>query len=126
MRVDMPRLIGNRLALAGAVVYLLEFAIIIPRGTDAPAPGKTAIAIVSHYEAHGAGLQVLAVGLSVVLLGRVAFTIGVRSALREVRDGWSLTDLAVGSMFASVLLEVASWGLFGAFRGLRTPSAEKS
>jgi uncharacterized protein DUF4386 len=124
MRADTPQLIGNRLALVGAIVYLLEFAIIIPTGADAPAPGKTATAIVSHYEARGAGLQVLAVGLSVVLLGRIAFTIGVRSALRNIHDGWSLTDLAVGSMLVSVLLEVASWGLFAGAGRLALTSAD--
>jgi hypothetical protein len=109
------RLVGNRLALIGAIVYLLEWVGIAAARTGVPAgPGHTGFAstqIVALYAGHYGGVAFLATWLSLVLLGRIAFAVGLRSALR--RSGWDspLMDLAVSAMAASVILEISAYAV---------------
>jgi len=113
-------LAGNRLVLAGAALYLLEWVAIVLAGVGVPL-GATASArdVVAGYTGHTQALGWAAGWFSVVLLGRVLLMVGLRSAL--VRSGRShpLMDAAVVAMAVSVALEVvvyavaagASWSL---------------
>lgn len=99
---------GNRLALVGAILYLLEFAFIIPSGVRVPAEGSGPAEIAAAYAAQPpSGMALLFAGLCVALLGRIAFSAGVRSVLRQTNETRALADFALGAMVVSVVLELA-------------------
>jgi hypothetical protein len=97
---------GNRLALAGAIIYLLEFAFIIPSGVRVPPEGSGPAEIAAAYGAQAPGIPFMAAGLFLVLLGRIAFSAGLRNALRQTNETRALGDFALGAMAASVVIEV--------------------
>ena len=105
-------LVGNRLALAGAVLYLLEWAAIaflpeLPTDRLGDDPG----AIVDAYRGH-AGATALAAGwFSFVLLGRVLFVAAVRRAFHDSGRRSTLLDFALGAMIVSVAIEIVSLSL---------------
>jgi hypothetical protein len=105
-------LVGNRLALAGTVLYLLEWvAIVLLAELPTDRLGDDSGAIVAAY-AGEARSQALAAGwFSIVLLGRVLFVIAVRKAFRDSGRESALLDLAVGAMIVSVAVEIASLSL---------------
>ena len=109
------RLVGNRLALVGAIVYLLEWVGIAAARTGVPAgPGHTGITssqVVALYAGHYSGVAFLATWLSLVLLGRIAFAVGLRFALRRSGADSPLIDLAVGAMAVSVTVEIAAFAV---------------
>ena len=105
--VPISTVSGNRLALFGALLYLLEWAFIIPSGVRVPRPGSSADQIAAAYTTQpSSGFALLLAGLSIVLLGRIAFMAGVRAALQETKETRGLADFAFGAMAASVVLEV--------------------
>lgn len=106
--------IGNRLALVGAIVYLLEFFAIIPAGDIPAPPGASADAVVTLYADKAGALALMASWLSFVLLGRIAFAAGVRDAIRQSPRQIAVADLAFGAMIVSVLLEIVAYGVAGA------------
>lgn len=98
---------GSRLALFGAILYLFEWAFIVPSGVRVPRPASTADQIAAAYATQpSSGYALLFAGLSVVLLGRIAFMAGLRTALRQTATTRALADLAFGAMAASVVLEI--------------------
>ena len=100
-------LTGNRLALVGAILYLLEWAFIIPSGVRVPLDGSSPTQIAAAYMTQpSGGFALLFAGLSVVLLGRIAFIAGLRNALRQTNETRALADFAFGAMAASVVLEL--------------------
>lgn len=108
----MDRLVGNRLALVGAILYLLEWVAIIAAGVNVPASfDANATEVLKAYSGHAGAYGWAAGWFSVVLLGRVLFTVGVRSALRESGRPQALMDLAVAAMTVSVALEVATYAI---------------
>ncbi len=105
---------GNRLALAGAIWYLLEIPILFPfSSATSPSPVKTA-ELVAFYSAQKSNLLIGAAGASVVLLGRIAFSAGARASLSRTAGVRALADLALGSMVLSVVLEIGMTALFAA------------
>ena len=105
-------LVGNRLALIGAVVYLLEWVAIFAAGTTGPVPPGTSSAETVRIYADGADGQALMAGwFSLVLLGRVALAVGVRDAFRRSPRQLPFADLAVGAMVVSVVLEIAGYAV---------------
>lgn len=103
---------GNRLALVGAILYLLEFAFIIPSGVRPPPPGSGSAEIVAAYAAQPpSGIAFMFAGLSLALLGRIAFSAGVRNALRQTNETRALADFALGAMVVSVVLELAMFAV---------------
>jgi hypothetical protein len=106
------QLVGNRLALAGTILYLLEWAAIVflaELPTDRL--GDETATIASAY-ADEAQSQALAAGwFSIVLLGRVLFVVALRKACRDSGRESALLDLAVGAMIVSVAVEIASLSL---------------
>src|SRR6266550_6898714 len=91
------RLIGNRWTLVGAILYLLEWVAIA--GFN---PGNTPTsflkpdAVVTMYASHAGGVAAAASWFSVVLLGRILFTVGIRDSLKRSGADTLLADFAVG------------------------------
>ncbi len=111
-----PVLTGNRYALTGGVIYLLEWVAIIGTGvvgvsvtasTDAAAGD-----LLRSYTGHADAVAFMAGWFSLCLLGRILFFIGIRSALADsgVRSS-ALMDFAVAAAAVSVTLEIAAYGL---------------
>lgn len=104
---------GTWLALAGAILYLLEFAVIVPLGVAFPAdPGSD---LVSWYAGKETAYALTAALLSILLLGRVAVIAGIRGSLPSTGSVGPLGDLALAAMTTSVVVElVALWSGAGA------------
>src|SRR2546423_11758239 len=92
------QLVGNRLALAGTVVYFMEW-VVIPFAPSLPTDklGKDPSAIVAAYGHHPARTAFLAGWLSFVLLGRILFSAGLRSAFRASLRELAWADWALGA-----------------------------
>ena len=115
MRTQGQALIGNRLALAGAIMYLLEWVGIIGfhSGNVPAAQGAKAVEVVAQYTQHGTGVELLAGWLSLVLLGRILFIAGIRDGLRKSGAETLLADFALGAMAVSVILEIGAFAVAG-------------
>jgi len=115
MAEQTRRLIGNRWTLVGAIVYLLEWVAIA--GFHAGSTPTTFLkpdAVVAMYTSHAGGVAAAASWYSLVLLGRILFTVGIRDSLNRSGADTVLADLAVAAMAVSVILEIASYALAGA------------
>jgi hypothetical protein len=122
---DRPAVTGNRLVLAGAVLYLLEWIAIIPAGDSGPSdPGTASGKILALYTAHPTAVTFLATWCSVVLLGRVLLILGIRSAIRSVGGNDVLVSFAAAAMAVSVALELVSLTAIGAATVLAARSAD--
>ncbi len=98
---------GSRLALVGAIVYLLEFAFIIPSGIRVVPEGSGPAEIAAAYAAQPlTGISFMVAGLIIVLLGRILFSAGVRSALQQTNETRALGDFALAAMTVSVVFEI--------------------
>ena len=121
------RLIGNRWTLVGAILYLLEWVAIA--GFN---PGNTPTsflkpdAVVTMYASHAGGVAAAASWFSVVLLGRILFTVGIRDSLKRSGADTLLADFAVGAMAVSVILEIASYALAGAAAALAHAGGDRA
>jgi hypothetical protein len=108
-------LVGNKLALAGTILYLLEWVAIafIP---DLPTDklGEGQAAIVDAYSSHAGRTGFAAGWFAFVLLGRVVFVAGARSSLRGSSRALPLADVALAAMTLSVAFEVAATALSAA------------
>jgi hypothetical protein len=85
-------ILGNRVMLLGAVVYLLEWVAIIPAGDTGPVDpdNRSPRAVFDLYAAHPRTVGFLASWVSLVLLGRIVLVLGLRSAHRTAsHDRWS-------------------------------------
>lgn len=106
-----PRLVGNRLALAGAVLYLLEWvAIVFIAELPTDRLGDDAGTIAAAYEGEATTTALAAGWFSFVLLGRVLFVAAVRRAFHDSGRRSTLLDFALGAMIVSVAIEVVSLG----------------
>lgn len=122
-------LVGSWLALAGTVLYLLEWVAIAFLGfSEVPTDllGEDPGAIVQAY-----GDQVPAIALgagwfSVVLLGRILFVVALRKAFRDSGRESALLDFAVGAMILSVAIEVVAVSLPATAAFLVDSGAESS
>ncbi len=104
--------VGTRLALVGAVLYLLEWVAIVAAPPPGPfGPGTNAAAMVRDYADHADAAAVSAAWFAVVLGGRVLFVAGVKASVRDVPRQQALLDLALGAMAISVVLEIAAYGV---------------
>jgi hypothetical protein len=107
-------LVGNRLALVGTVMYFLEWvAIVSIPSVPTDKLGSDPAAIVAAY-GHPKAIGVAAGWFSVMLFGRVIFTIGLRDAFEGLRRERLLANIAVAAMSLSVAIEVISFGMTAA------------
>jgi hypothetical protein len=106
-------LVGNRLVLVGAVLYLLEWVAIIAASLDAPqgAGGSTRDLVEAYGAQHVQAWGWAAGWFSVVLLGRVLIMVGLRAALEHSGRPHPLMGLAVPAMVTSVALEIATYAV---------------
>lgn len=121
------RLVGSRLALVGALLYLSEW-LVIPFTVDLPTDnlGDDASAIASAYAGHGTELAFLAGWLSFALLGRIVFVTALRSAFRDSPRELTLLDIAVAAMAVSVAVEIIQLGLVATAAWLAEAQADSS
>jgi uncharacterized protein DUF4386 len=122
------RLVGNRLALAGAVLYFLEWVAIafIPEVGDGALLGDDPDAVVETYRGHAGAIAFAAGWFGVVLLGRILFAAALRKAFRDSGRESLLVDFAVGAMIVSVTLEIASFGPTAAAGWIADTRADES
>jgi hypothetical protein len=114
MESDRGRLVGNRVALVGAAMYFLEWVGILSiPSVPTEKLGHDPNAIVAAY-GHPKAIGLAAGWFSVVLFGRVIFTIGLRDAFRGLRRERLFANIAVAAMGLSVAIEVISFGITAA------------
>ena len=114
VHADAPsRLVGNRLALAGAVLYFTEWvAIVAAGGMDVWFPAGTKPATVLHgYLGNGDAFAWAAGWFSVVLLGRVLYAVAVRHALARAGSDHPLALFGVFAAATGVVFETTSAGI---------------
>jgi len=112
LTAERPGLVGNRLVLAGSVLYLLEWVAIIAANIDAPLGADVSAGhVTSSYSGSTTSWGWAAGWFSVVLLGRVLLVVGIRSALADSGRPQRIMDFAVVAMAASVILEVATYAV---------------
>lgn len=112
MKATTSTLVGNRLALVGAVLYFAEWiGIAIAPSLPTDKLGVDPASIVAAYAEDPARAAFLAGWLSFVLLGRIAFCVGLRDAFRLSPRSLRLADFAIGAMVVSVVVEVIGYGL---------------
>jgi hypothetical protein len=106
------RLVGTRLALAGTLLYFLEWAAIafIPETGDPALLGEDPARVVELYRGEAGAIGFAAAWFGLVLLGRILFVAALRRSLRDSGRDSLLVDFAVGAMIVSVAVEVASFG----------------
>jgi hypothetical protein len=110
VRKEAP--IGNRLALIGAVVYLLEWVAIIGASPPGPlGPGTGTKAVVDAHSHHAGAAAVSAGWFAVCLTGRVLYVAGLKASLRARPRELPLMDVAVAAVAVSVTLEVTAYAL---------------
>ena len=138
------QLVGNRWALAGAIMYLLEWVAIVGvlaavTGIHGAGPGGAAgvqiptttgtkpADIFSGYTAANAAATALSAGwYGLVLPGRILLIAGIRQALRRSWGDSALADLAVAAMALSVLMEIASYWVAAGVGQAATSGADQS
>ena len=112
MSAPRAHLVGNRIALAGAVIYFTEWLVIpfVP-GLPFDVRGQSQDAVM-HALGERPGATGLAAGLfAIIMLGRLAFTAGLRGALRHDTRVIPFADLALVAMTVGVVLELVEYGL---------------
>ena len=128
------QLVGNRWALAGAIMYLLEWVAIagwlgalfgIPNNG---VQGTTPAEIFKQYTQPGTAAAIaLAAGwYGLVLPGRILLIAGIRQALRKSWGDSALADLAVGAMALSVAIEVATYAVAAGVGQAATSGGDQS
>ncbi len=121
-------MLGNRWALAGAIIYFLEWVAILGfgAGTVPADPGSSAQAMASAYKQHAVAISLQAGWFSLVLLGRILFVAALRDSL--LRSGFRslLADFALLSMALSVVLEITTYAVTGAAAYAAVKGADQS
>jgi hypothetical protein len=112
-QVQTRALVGNRLALAGTVLYLLEWvAIVGAGGIDVLfKPGTSPPKVLDAYAGHSNAYAWAAGWFSEVLLGRALFAVAVRRGLISSGLQDASADFAVLAMTAGVVFETAAFAM---------------
>jgi hypothetical protein len=105
-------LVGNRLVLLGALLYLTELVVVIAVGAGAVLTASAPAAEVAQaYQDRLGAIGFLAGAMSIVLLGRVLVFVGIRDALARSGHADPLLDWAVAAAAVSVALEIVAHGV---------------
>jgi hypothetical protein len=104
---------GNRLALAGVVLYFCEWVGIVGAGgiNVLFAPGTSPAKVLDGYAGQSNAFAWAAGWFSVVLLGRVLFAVGVRQGLRASGHDGPLAEFGVLAMLGGVVFEIMAYAL---------------
>jgi len=104
--------VRNRLVLAGAVLYLLEWVAIIAAGVNVLLGAHaSAHDVTAAYAGHADAIGWAAGWFCVVELGRILVMVGLRAALPDTRRLRPLLDVAVIAMAVSVALEIVVYAV---------------
>jgi len=114
MAAEARPAVGNRLALVGAIWYLLEWVAIAAFARVAPPPPGRAADVATYYSAQASSLMIASGLFALLEIGRIAFVAGLRSSLGQTAHIRGLVDLALGAMVLSVGLELAQYSLSAA------------
>jgi hypothetical protein len=108
------QLVGNRIALLGALLYFAEWiAIVLIPSVPTDKLGVDPGAIVAEYT-HPQRIAFAAGWFSFFLLGRVVFCAALRNAFQGMRREQLFADISLVAMGVSVALEVSSFALAAA------------
>ena len=118
VRGNKSQLVGNRMMLTGAVLYLLEWVAIIWTGIlgvqEIASVGASEADIIASYQGNEDAAALMAGWLSVVLLGRILLILGLKTSLAASGRPHPLMSFAVVAMSVSVAIETATYGLAAA------------
>jgi hypothetical protein len=119
-----PR-VAARLALAGAVGYLLEWAVIFVASPPGPrGPGEPTSQLVGAYADRSGAATLAATCVAVCLVGPIVFMAGLKSSMRERTSDLPLLDLALAAIAISAILESAAYSVAAGAAGLAADGAE--
>lgn len=121
--VDRRRISYSRLALLGVIIYLLEFAFIIPFAKT-PGAGNTNSQLADFYAANHTSILIYVAGVSAAILGRILFAAVLRDVLHHIARTRVLMDLAFGLVVVGVTVESISLGLEGVAASMGTYGSE--
>ena len=114
-RGSKSQLVGNRIMLTGAVLYLLEWVAIIWGAIlgvqNTAIVGASEADIIASYQGNEDAVAFMAGWFSVVLLGRILLIVGLRASLTASGRPHPLMDFAVVAMSVGVAVEIAAYGL---------------
>jgi hypothetical protein len=121
-------LVGNRLALLGALLYLSEWVAIafLPAELPTDKLGEDPASIAAAYGDDVTRIAIITGFFSFVLLGRVVFVAGLRDALRDSPRARGLADVALVAMGVSVAIEIVSLGLAASAARIAEVGGEES
>ena len=109
-------LVGNRMMLAGALLYILEWVAIIwtnSRGVAASVTiGTSASDLIPSFKGNETALTIMAGWFSLVLIGRILIIIGLKNGLTASDRSHPIMEFAVVMMAISVAFEVLTYTLF--------------
>ena len=115
-RVGKSQLVGNRMMLSGALLYLLEWVAIIwtnSRGVaTSVAIGTSADDLMASFKGNETALTMMAGWFSLVLIGRILIIIGLKNGLAASGRTHPIMDFAVIMMAISVAFEILTYILF--------------
>lgn len=122
------RIVGNRLALTGAVLYLLEWVAIMGSGlvgvrTLGGEAGGSPQELLASYSGTVTGMALIAGWMAIVLAGQVLLIVGLLAGLEDSGRGHPLMEFAVVAMGISVALEVAGTAMYAGAAQLASESA---
>jgi Domain of unknown function (DUF4386) len=106
------RLVGNRMALAGALLSFMEWiGIVLAPRLPTDALGSDPASIISDYASRPGRTGFLAGWLAIVILGRIVFFVGLKDAARTSPAALRLCDVAVGAAIVGCVIEIVGYGL---------------
>ena len=126
-----PPIAGNRMALAGAVLYLLEWVALLGSGLVGVemiggAVGAPPAEVMAAYSGTETGMALIAAWMGIVLTGRVLLILGLQRGLRGSGREHPLMGFAVAVMSVSVALEIAATALYAGAARLAAESSEQA
>ena len=117
--------VAARLALAGAVGYLLEWAVIFIASPPGPrGPGEPTSQLVGAYADRSGAATLAATCLAVCLVGPVVFMAALKSSMREHTADLTLLDLAIAAIAIGAILESAAYSVVAGAAGMAADGAE--
>lgn len=122
--VEHGRVPYNRLALLGVIIYLLEFAFIIPFAKTPPGAGSTTGELADFYAANHTSILIYAAGVSAAILGRILFVAALRDVLRQIPGTRILMDFAFGLVIVDVTVESVALGMEAVVASMATFGSE--
>ena len=127
-RVGKSQLVGNRMMLSGALLYILEWVAIISTPSrsvgSSPAIGTSAEDLITSFKGNETHITLMAGWFSLVLIGRVLIIIGLKNGLAASGRTHPIMDFAVVMMAISVAFELLTYIIFASAAQLGAAHSE--